>query len=505
MKLDGSSGAIHANALTLSAIPRFDALEGKDRATFEALPESVRARLASVGARASRQGEGFHGSVADTGNALRARESGRFTKPAALQIIGEGSRGLTAASKSASGAIKAVHQLMEGSAGAEAPELAKAFGEASAGFAVVHTAFAGYHAIQAGRAMNAGSKAAAELDGKAFHGQDKTGLEGIQANLEAVRKGDAAKGALVSNGILLLKGSAEIGKTAAELVIAGGAEHVGAEIAAKVLGGPVSGIAAIGMGVLIYKRASNQEKVLEAKSGALEAATKRFQSGSKGVATESMPEATGVAGAGSQPAKRTKTLAEQAGSAFGKLKEAADGFKAERGAHLATQKKVGIAKGILGGAILAASAAGVIFAGSMALPVVGLGLIAVGLGVGVYAAVSRIRQGRAEKATNAQIDGALTAEGKPQGVDSKSRTIENKAVASLNKTLALLARCNQSTHADDVQLRSDITTSLTSSEFVGKHGAKFGAMLERLTPDDVDGKKFLLAELTKGMLGAAAN
>jgi len=56
-----------------------------------------------------------------------------------------------------------------------------------------------------------------------------------------------------------------------------------------------------------------------------------------------------------------------------------------------------------------------------------------------------------------------------------------------------------------VQLRSDITTSLTSSEFVGKHGAKFGAMLERLTPDDVDGKKFLLAELTKGMLGAAAN
>ncbi|MEN9813502.1 MAG: hypothetical protein RL479_2188, partial [Verrucomicrobiota bacterium] len=77
MKLDGSSGAIHANALTLSAIPRFDALEGKDRATFEALPESVRARLTSVSARASRQGEGFRGSVADTGNALRARESGR--------------------------------------------------------------------------------------------------------------------------------------------------------------------------------------------------------------------------------------------------------------------------------------------------------------------------------------------------------------------------------------------------------------------------------------------
>ena len=504
MKLDGSSGAIHANALTLSAIPRFDALEGKDRATFEALPESVRARLTSVSARASRQGEGFRGSVADTGNALRARESGRCAKHA-LQTIGDGARALTAVSKSAAGAINAVHQLTEGSAAAEAPEVAKVLGEASGGLAIVHTAFAGIQAAKAGRAINAGSKAAAELKGKEFHGQDKTGLDGIQANLEAVRKGDAAKGDLVANGILLLKGSAEIGKAAAEHVIAGGAEHVGAEIAAKVLGGPVSGIAAIGMGVLIYKRASNQEKVLEAKSGALAAATEKFQSGSKGVATESMPEATGVTGAGSQPAKPTKTLAEQAGSAFGKLKKAADGFKAERGAHLATQKKVGIAKGILGGAILAASAAGVIFAGSMALPVVGLGLIAVGLGVGVYAAVSRIRQGRAEKATNAQIDGALTAEGKPQGVDSKSRTIENKAVASLNKTLALLARCNQSTHADDVKLRSDITTSLTSSEFVGKHGAKFGAMLERLTPDDVDGKRFLLAELTKGMLGSAAN
>ena len=358
MRLDGPSGAIRANSLTLPAIPRFDALEGKDRATFEALPESVRARLASVGARASRQGEGFHGSVADTGNALRARESGRFEK--GVQIIGEGSRGLTAASKSASGAIKAVHQLMEGSAGAEAPELAKTLGLASAGFAVVHTALAGYHVYSAVKEINAGSKAATELEGTEFHGQNETSLKVIQANLEAVRKGDAAKGALVSNGILLLKGSAEIGKTAAEFVIAGGAEHVGAEIAAKVLGGPVSGIAAIGMGVLIYKKASNQEKVLEAKTGALQAATKPFQTGPKGVATESRPEAPGVAGAGSQPAKPTKTLAEQAGSAFGKLKEAADGFKAERGAHLATQKKVGIAKVILGAATLAVFAAGVV-------------------------------------------------------------------------------------------------------------------------------------------------
>ena len=505
MRLDGPSGAIRANSLTLPAIPRFDALEGKDRATFEALPESVRARLASVGARASRQGEGFHGSVADTGNALRARESGRFTKAAALQIIGEGSRGLTAASKSASGAIKAVHQLMEGSAGAEAPELAKTLGLASAGFAVVHTGLAGYHVYNAVKEINAGSKAATELQGTEFHGQDETGLKVIQANLEAVRKGDAAKGALVTNGILLLKGSAEIGKTAAEFVIAGGAEHVGAEIAAKVLGGPVSGIAAIGMGVLIYKKASNQEKVLEAKTGALQAATNQFQTGPKGGATESRPEAPGVAGAGSQPAKPTKTLAEQAGSAFGKLKEAADGFKAERGAHLATQKKVGIAKVILGAATLAVFAAGVIFAGSIALPVVGLGLIAAGLGVGIYAGFSRIRQGRTEKATTAKIAGALTADGKPSGVDSKSRTIENKAVASLKKTLALLARCNQSAHAADVQLRQDIMTSLTSREFVGKHGDKFRAMLRNLTPDEVDSKKFLLAELTKGMLGSAAN
>ena len=127
------------------------------------------------------------------------------------------------------------------------------------------------------------------------------------------------------------------------------------------------------------------------------------------------------------------------------------------------------------------------------------------MGVGIYAGVSRIRQGRTEKATTAKIAGALTADGKPSGVDSKSRTIENKAVASLKKTLALLARCNQSAHAADVQLRQDIMTSLTSREFVGKHGDKFRAMLRNLPPDEVDSKKFLLAELTKGMLGSAAN
>ena len=456
---------------------------------------------AEAGSQAPSTGQpaSFRGSEVNTDHANREVSHGR----ARMAVM---------AFKAAGGATRATAKTI-GAVGLIAHgEVTRAAGQAggvSGGFAVINAGLAAYDGLAATAAIRRGNLAGRLLEQEGdFAAKNRDELKDIQKSLETVRQGQAARVTRVNSGIEFIRSGAEVGKVAADITVkvaeeaakeAGKevAKHVGAKVAGTVLGGPASGLASIALGAYAIHQVGKQTKILEGKQAALNDAT------------AALPKHASPEGVGATAKKETKALDQQAASALGKLQDAAKEFKDERDIHLGKTKAAGKAKVGVGTSVLAAFTLGTVAkvcaftAISVSMPWVGLALIGVGVGVAVYGTVAALRKGRSEQALNAEVQAAIATKGKP-GTDGQQRTAVNKAVASLHKTLDLLAKCNGDPH--QTETAGKIIQHLSDKRILGTNSDQLRGMLTTLDKNNVDDRReFLLSELTKGMLGATAN